>query len=59
MLADGAFLVMRRAGDGPVDIRKLAAVFGVPFPDLSWRVIGKSLGHGCAIPQVKSSGVGG
>ena len=40
MLADRQFLVVRGAGDRPVDAGKFTAAFLVPFPDFRRRVFG-------------------
>src|SRR6185369_4765345 len=44
MVSNREILVVRRAGDRPIDVRKPAAVCLVPSPDFRWRIIERG-GH--------------
>src|SRR5690606_16730470 len=40
MLADGELLLVRRPGDGAIDVREASAVLLVPGPDFGRRIFG-------------------
>ena len=51
MLADRQCLVVRRAGDGPVDVGEAPAIGLVPDPDLRWRVVGNRAHDRIPLPE--------
>ena len=59
VVAHRQFLVMRRAGDGAVDIGKAPAIGLVPGPDFRGGVIAAAAHGGCSLGLAEAGAIGG